>query len=435
MEVDDSSSAAAGDLHGWLKAKSLDAAFERAFDEDGFPRDAPSSCVRLLATELPPALFQQVLIASTTDHVPLSSTLNAQYHGQPREHFSVADLKRGFEIFLPEAQSLVGKEAKPLLQPALAKTAGATGADGAPAPPPPSAGAGGAAASSSSSWSGAEEAARLAAVELMTLDAEQLAHLNQTVLQPAWNKLRALAWRNWPKELDDGNPFVVKINPTNQAKLGVPDYCKIIEKPMSLAKIQDTIDLAYRAWKKKQEADEKKDKNAQREKAEQASAQDLEKCYHKAEDFIADLQLIVANAKRYNCPAIAKGRGEFPHPSLVLPEHQAADKGGFDVYSMAFDFEEKIKTLEPLVLKEWKSRELPLKQKNLQLVLALQEKKKREQQLKMQQAFSSFAATSATTTATSSTAAAGIIPAPPQPPSAPAPPASSSSAGAGGAGK
>ena len=369
-----------GATEAWVGAAGLTAGFARVFDGD-LPRDLPSSHMRLvedcLRRYLPPpppgggvlaavgagvasagvalpldaaGVSTAVRLSAAAVHSPLAAVMTARYRGQPRVPFTKGQLAAGFEVFPPALPSalapppplpsaMMAAAATPVAAAAAAAAAGGGSSmmvSGLAVAP------GEVSAAAAAAAGGDDEvpltAAEAALLPQLTLYQRQVEALNRTILAPEVARLRALRWKDWP--FNDNNPFVVKITRTNHVSLGVPDYFKVIKRPMDLTRIRERAEAVI----------------SDRAIAESKPAA----CYGSVDEFLADVALVVYNAKLFNLPASARGTWEgtqtFMHPR-VLP---AAELRG-NVYSMAFDLEGVVAAAEPALRAAWARAELAAK--------------------------------------------------------------------------
>lgn len=105
---------------------------------------------------------------------------------------------------------------------------------------------------------------------------------------------------DFPAALGQINPFRMVIDKDNCQAMGVPDYCKVIEKPMNLTYIQTKV---------------------------------KEKKYDSLQEFVEDVELIAKNAMKYNHQVdnpyhIAAKDFRKKFRKLVKPLVQSLTKGG-----------------------------------------------------------------------------------------------------------
>ena len=319
----------------WLQSQGLLRAFDRVYDSEGGLRELPLSHAALLRRDAGRGLtgtsLHQIFVAAAHRHAPLTSLLDVGldgYRGRPRRHFTADMLTRGFEVTPPgvSAAAVVAATLPALVAPAPdlspaasavevsaaitmsrpAQLAGIVARQPDPLDMPP--------------FAQDDEIGREAAE--LTLDSETIKEINaevaDLVLKPAWGKLREMSWKSWP--YNDGNPFVAKITKANAAKLGVPNYFKVVTAPpMDLTRMEEAL------------------------KAHE---------YSSVDGFIEKARAIVANAKLFNCPPSWQHAHDFPHPDDVRATRPAELPDG-SVYTMAWELQDAIDKLEPRMRIAW----------------------------------------------------------------------------------
>lgn len=283
--------------HAWLEQHGLISAYRRVFDEEDFPRDVPSSYTALLAPVLPPTAMDKVLLAVAAAPARLSSVLSHTYTGRPRVPFSSSQLGTGFELFPPpfvpsRPSAAPSASSSHRIDPAAPLTHTST---------------------SSSDMGAAGQDPR---IRQMELSHDALTTLCSRILRPFHTTLMTRSWDDWDV-LGNRNPFSVKFTPATAASLGVPTYFNVISpsKAMDLVRIGERISgLKYK---------------------------------HVAE-MLADVALMLLNAKTFNKPdSVAHAHG-FPPPER-FPRHVMHGS----VYRMAFELEAEVAAAAPGLLAAW----------------------------------------------------------------------------------